>query len=483
MKYLDLIEDSKDDMIKTLCELISIRSVAEQGTDEIPFGQGVHDAFLYMLNLAEKDGFNTLNIENYGGHVEFGGYILDEEGDIVGTNDEAFGVLVHLDVVPEGNDWEFPPFGGEISEGKIYGRGAIDNKGPAVCAYYAMKALKDSGFMPEKKVRLVLGLDEEAAWKGMEKYLQKVKAPDMSFTPDAVFPVIHGEKGILIFELAKKINKGISKGLELRSFKGGNAANMVADFARVVVRDDNPKMYDKIREKATKYKKKHEYKLNVKGIGKSLEITTKGVSSHGARPESGLNAISIMMDFLKELPFANEDVKDLIAFYNKHIGFELDGTSMGCGLSDEQSGSLVFNVGMIEMDAQAGIITINIRYPVTMDETAVYDAMMPIVNRYNLGVVKLKHQHAIYFPKDDPLITTLMNVYRKHTGDNESQPIVIGGGTYARAVENAVAFGGLFPEQEDVTHKKDEYIDIDNMILMSKIYAEAIYELTEKSSS
>ena len=479
MKYLELIENSRDDMITMLQELIAFRSVNEEGTADMPFGKGVHDSFFYMLNKAKQDGFDTENIENYGGHLEFGGYILDEEGDIIAKGDEVFGILGHLDVVSEGNDWDFMPFGGEISDGKIYGRGAIDNKGPIVAAYFAMKALKESGFVPEKKVRLILGLDEETKWVGMRKYLEKVKAPNLGFAPDAEFPVIHAEKGILIFELAKKFGKDISKGLELRSFKGGSAANMVADFARVVLRDEKTENYDKIKDEAAFYRNEYKRKVNVKGIGKSLEITVKGVSSHGARPEEGLNAISIMMDFLGRLHFANEEVNDFIAFYNEHIGFELDGSSLGCSMLDEASGNLILNTGLIDMDNKAGILTINIRYPVTKRDDDVYDAMMPVINKYNIGIVKGKNQKPIYFPKDDPMIKILMDIYKKHTGDDKSQPLVIGGGTYARAADNIVAFGAEFPGDENTAHKKNEYIEIDKMVLMAKIYAEAIYELSE----
>lgn len=480
MKYLELIEASKDEMVEMLKHLISIRSVAEEAaTADKPFGEGVHDAFMYMLEKGVQDGFTVQNIENFGGHIEFGGYILDEEGDIVGVGEEILGILVHLDVVPEGSDWDFPPFGGEIAGGKLYGRGAMDNKGPAVASYFAMKALKSAGFVPEKKVRLILGLDEETKWIGMDKYLQKVKAPTVGFAPDADFPVIHGEKGILIFELAKKIKKVTAKGLELRSFKGGEAANMVADFARVVVRDEQVSTYDKIKEEAAKYRDEYKRKVNVKGVGKSLEITAKGVSAHGAKPEEGLNAISIMMDFLSRFSFSSEDVNEFISFYNGHIGFELDGTGMGCGLSDEASGGLVFNAGLIEIDSEAAILTVNVRYPVTLSDETVYNSMTNILNKYDIGIVKLKHHRPVYFPKDAPLIKELMDIYRKHTGDNNSEPIIIGGGTYARAAENLVAFGCVFPGDKDVNHKKNEYIEIDKMLLMSKIFADAIFSLSK----
>ena len=479
MKYLELIENSRDEMVKTLQELIAIRSVEEAGTDDKPFGEGVHNAFMFMLEKAKQDGFAVENIDNYGGHIEFGGYILDEDGDIAGTTEGILGILAHLDVVPEGNDWDFPPFGGEISSGKVYGRGAMDNKGPAVASYFAMKALKDAGFVPGKKVRLILGLDEETKWRGMDKYLAKAKAPDVGFAPDAEFPVIHGEKGILVFELAKKLKKTVVKGLELRSLSGGSAANMVADFARAVVRDVKPETYERIKDEAAAYRDEYKRKVNVKGVGKSLEITARGVSAHGSRPEEGLNAISVMLDFLGRLTFANEDVNEFISFYNGHIGFEFDGKSLGCGFSDEPSGGLVLNTGLAGLDGEAAILTINIRYPVTKSEDEVYGSMTEILNKYDFGLVKLNHHRPIYFPKDAPLIKTLMDVYRKHTGDLSSEALVIGGGTYARAADNLVAFGCLFPGDEDVNHKKNEYIDIDKMVLASKMFADAIYELSK----
>ncbi|MBK5261922.1 MAG: M20/M25/M40 family metallo-hydrolase, partial [Peptostreptococcaceae bacterium] len=189
MEYLKLIEEYKDEMIKTLQELISIKSVAEPALNDsedgfLPFGKGVHDCFKYMLDKATADGFDTENVDNYGGHIEFSGYFLDESGEIIGTSTEIVGVLAHLDVVPEGSDWKYEPFAGEIADGKVYGRGASDNKGPLVASYYALKALKNSGIVPGKKVRLILGLDEETNWDGMKHYFSKEKSPDLGFTPD-----------------------------------------------------------------------------------------------------------------------------------------------------------------------------------------------------------------------------------------------------------------------------------------------------------
>ncbi len=474
--YIGLIDQYREQMIETLRELIAIPSVGGAAEGDMPFGQNVQEALEYMLAKGQADGFEVENIDNYGGHIDFGGEIYDQQGALAELSGETMGILSHLDVVPEGSGWDYPPFGGEVADGKLYGRGAIDDKGPTIAAYYAMKAIKDSGLMPEKKVRLILGLDEETGWKGMEYYFKKVKAPDFGFTPDAEFPAIHGEMGLLIFELAKKIGKSVNKGVVLRRISGGNAANMVPDFAKALIRADS---YEEIKAKLTAFRQETGYQIKATGRGKSMEISCVGQSAHGAQPWKGQNAISILMMFLEQVGVVNEDAADFIDFYNRHLGFETDGSSLGCGFSDRLSGKLILNVGMIEMDEEVARLTINIRYPITMNDQQIFDGMLEAVNHYDLGIVKLEHRAPIYFEPDDPMITTLMEVYRKYTGDQDSKPIVIGGGTYARSAKNIVAFGMMYPGEPEVEHQKNEYVSVDNLVRSAKIFAEAICRLTD----
>lgn len=463
------IKENKAEMLSSLSNLISIPSVAVETNGGAPFGQNVQQAFECMLEMAKNEGFETYNADNFGGHIDF-----------KGTEEGVVGIIGHLDVVPEGDGWDFEPYGGEIIDGHICGRGTMDDKGPVVASFYAMKALKECGYKPKRTIRLILGLDEETNWHGMDYYVDHVdRLPDFGFTPDGDFPAIHGEMGIIIFDIVKKFKLSSGNGLQLSSIKGGTAANSVADFARAVLHDDSGKGYDEIKEQVAVFRKEKNCKINCKGIGKSFEITVQGISAHGAKPHQGKNAISIIMEFLGRLNFANEDTNDFIGFFNDCIGYDLHGENMGCEFEDEPSGKLIFNVGMIDVDKKIAQVTINIRYPVTIDDEQVYSGIMTVLNRYDLGIVKGKTQEPIYIPVDAPIIETLMDIYRNHTGDKQSEPLVIGGGTYARAMDNIVAFGARFPEEPELGHQKNERISVDSMMKLAEIYAEAAYRLSE----
>lgn len=474
--YIERIDGYRDQIIDTLKVLTSFKSVVDKGEGGYPFGSEVHSSFMYMLDKAKAEGYDILNIDNYGGHIEIPGYELDEDGEVIATASETLGIPIHLDVVPAGDGWDTDPFKAHIADGKIFGRGTTDNKGSAAAIYFAVKSLISSGFVPSKNIRIILGLDEETEWEGMKYYMERVDAPDFGFVPDADFPVINGEMGITVFELAKKLDKTNDTGVELRSISGGNAPNMVPDNARAVVLSDS---YKEIKANLLEYKEETGYEIKAKGVGKALEISVVGKSAHGAKPEDGQNAISILMDFLGRVGFANEGVRDFINFYNSKIGFELNGKSIGAGLYDDPSGQLIFNAGQIKMDKDAAILTVNVRYPVTCTDEDVYNGMIPILEEYNMGLVKLIHKAPIYYPVDHPMIMTLMDVYEKNTGDSESKPLVIGGGTFARAIPASVAFGPRFPGKPEVQHQKNEYIEINDLMEITKIYADAIYELTK----
>lgn len=466
MKFEDLIEGYQDEIVKSTQEIVRIKSIEGDAKPEAPFGEGSAKALEYALKLSESLGFAVENFDNYAGHAD------------LGTGQETVGVLVHLDVVPEGDGWTYPPYAAEIHDNKIYGRGTIDDKGPAIATLYAMKAIKESGIILSKKIRLIFGTNEETGWGGVKYYFNKVKAPDLAFTPDAEFPVIHGEKGVLVFKLHKNFNNVSNGSIKIKSIKGGNRPNMVPDLcnANLVIAED---IKDEFCIIFDEYIERTAYNITMDDNGKEITLKSVGVSAHGSLPHSGKNAISQLLGLFNEINQNNYEALQFLKDFNDMIGMEYNGQSIGCGLEDDISGKLIFNVGIIEMNESEVKLIINVRYPISNTAEDVYEGVEKAVKGTGIEVKKGVDMKPIFVPEDNHLVQTLMKVYKEVTGDNESKPITIGGGTYARAMSNAVAFGPLFPNQEELAHQKDEFISIDDLMKCTNIYAKALYELAK----
>lgn len=465
MEFISLVDSYKEDIIKSTQDIVRIKSIEEEAKPNMPFGEGPYKALKHVLNLSEDMGFKTKNFDNYVGHAD------------LGQGDEIVGVLVHVDVVPEGDGWTYPPYDAEIHDEKIFGRGTLDDKGPAIAAMYAMKALKESGVKLNRKIRIIFGTNEETNWGCMNHYFKHEKAPDMAFTPDADFPVIHGEKGIINFDLVKKIGSKSCNNIIIKKVKGGNAPNMVADYCEAIL---NVEDMEKVEQQLKSFVEKTKYPLYMEKQGENIKIMAEGISAHGANPEKGKNAISYLMAFLQELIPNSCNIGKFINIYNEKIAFEHFGRKIGCGFEDDVSGKLSFNPGVIEMNDEEIKLTINVRYPIKSSSEEVYKGIRQELEGTGIDVIEgSKDTKPLYIPKDNFLVEKLMKVYREQTGDVDSQPITIGGGTYARAMENAVAFGPAFPGQEDVVHQKNEYISIEDLMKITKIYAHALYELAK----
>ncbi len=474
MNYLDILETYREDMLKTLKESVSIPSVQSAAVrtvdgDIYPFGRGVQTAFEHMLGVGANMGFDTFNDDNYGGHIEFRS---DEAGA------ETFGIVAHLDVVPEGYGWKSDPYSPRIEDGVIYARGVSDDKGPLVASLYALKAIKEAGIKPKKNIRLILGLDEEVGKEGMTHYLESAGMPDFGITPDGEFPLINGEMGILFFDLSQKLTSARGReGLRLTKLQSGTAPNAVPASARAVIAASDNAMYELIKDRIAQYTFETGFKIRAKKQGSSLVLETEGKAAHGAHPELGINAISIMMDFLGRLQFACEELNDYIAFYNEYIGFNLNGENMGCCFEDEPSGKLIWNVGMASFSEEMASVTVNIRYPVSCTAEQVYAEIEKTTENTRIGIVKTMGEDPIYMPLDHPMVEKLMDAYISETGDTENQAITIGGGTYAKMLKNTLAFGGLFPGEPDTMHQADERLDLESFYKMARIYATAIYNI------
>ena len=423
---------SDEKMIETLNGLCSYKSVAERtGNPDCPYGVETNAALKYMLDVCREFGFRTENLDNQLGYAE------------IGEGEELFGILVHLDVVPAGDGWDYEPYGATLAENRIYGRGVIDDKGPAVACIYAMKDLLDLNKKFRRRIRIIFGQTEEAGeWDDMQYYKDHEELPLLGFTPDAHFPAIYAEKGIYQFKVICPMAKSGFKRIE-----GGVAANMVPNSANAEI---------------------------VLPDGSTESFTAAGVAAHGSTPEAGENAVSNLMQEIAE--FCREkgiETPYLTDFYNKYIGYDTTGKGLGIDSGDDVYGKLTLNVGRVYTDNENVNMLFDIRYPVNIEYTDIEAKLEQLIRNLGMDISLNSQSNPVYMDKNGALMTQLVNVYHEMTG-LEGEAELIGGGTYARAMDNIIAFGPTIPGMEQTEHKTNEYISKDAFLLLRKIYRETL---------
>ncbi len=429
---------------KALVELVCIPSVSDEGHSQYPFGEAVDQALRKALQVAGDLGFRT--------HYGAGGYYGYAE---IGEGAEMLGILGHLDVVPPGKltDWDRAPFEPIEKDGLLYGRGTQDDKGPLLASLFAVKALMDAGVKFNKRIRFIMGTDEETLWRCIKRYTEKEEIPSMGFSPDAMFPLIYAEKGVLQFTLE------CQNQTDLR-FTGGSAFNAVPDSV----------FYDGVLEEELAGK------LDELGFAyewKDDGIEVKGKAAHAMIPEEGINAIARLCLALHAIGIQSTAI-DFIA---KEVDEDPNAVRVIGECSDEPSGKLKFNIGMIHL-GEKEIISVDSRIPVTVSKEEVVKKISSSAAGYGMVYKEFDWLAPIYLPKDHPIIATLMKVYRQVSGDEKSEIIALGSATYARAFDNCVAFGAIFSDELLTEHQPNERVDLANLFKAMKIYAHTTYELT-----
>ena len=458
------IKENKENIIKNVQELIQIPSVyIKSSNSKYPFGKYINDALEYTLNLGKDMGFRTKNIDGYCGYIEFG------EGD------ELLGIVGHLDVVPEGEDWTYPPFSGTVSNGCIFGRGAIDDKGPVIASLYAMKYVMETKKI-NKRVRLILGLNEEKDWHCIKYYKAHEEIPSASFSPDADFPCIYAEKAVLTQEIKADISQFKDLDIKVISINcNDNPVNVVPKICSAIlsINTKNIKTTDFINT-LKKIINETNFEIDIYKISNDeIKLTSHGIPSHAAHPDLGINSISRLIIILDKLYKLYGVTIDLFDFFTKFIGLEYNGKKLGINFEDE-SGKLTLNVGFFGIENDFIKIKMNLRVPVHADITKIGAAFIKATCEYiNLDFDTSHYLPALYIDPNSSLIQSLCSIYNKETNSN-CKPIAIGGATFARAFPNCVSFGANFPGDKDMCHQTDEFINIDKLLLACKIYAKAI---------
>ena len=440
------LEQLHTPMKEAIKELVRIPSFLVEGGDGYPFGKAVHEALEKATDIAAGLGFRTW----YDG----AGYYAWAE---IGEGETMIGVVGHVDVVPPGNPahWTTPPFEPDEREGKLYGRGTQDDKGPMMATLFAVKALMDAGVHFHKRVRFIFGGDEENHWRGIHRYLDREETPAMGFTPDAEFPLIFAEKHILQVELVG------SNDVDAPVMDVGTAFNAVPGEA-IYTGPHQDELAAKLEELGFDYERTE---AGVRVLGKA---------AHASLPEQGVNAIARLAIALDAIGCQARTIR----FLARTAGMDYHARAIFGPVEDDVSGKLTFNVGRLVITPEEERLGIDMRIPVTASVEDVTAALKAAAANYGLDVQVRASMPALYVPLDHPLVKTLLAVYREVTSDEDAEPLAIGGGTYARAMPNCVAYGPNFPGAPETAHQANEYVILADLYRAMEVYAEAIYRLT-----
>ncbi|MBE5810162.1 MAG: M20 family metallopeptidase [Clostridiales bacterium] len=456
-KLYDLIDSYADAFAAQLTRWIQVPSVKDETGATVapgaPFGAEVRRMYDMALNDCEAEGFVTRG---------FDGYALDAT--LQGESDEAIAVLGHLDVVPAGDGWAVDPFAAVREGDRIYGRGTSDDKGPSLCALYAMKAIKEAGIPLKKSIRLILGCDEESGWEDMAYYAEHVGLPEVGFSPDASFPLINTEKAMLHMNFTAPVAKD---GLQVKQMFTGERTNVIPGESKALLEGG-----EELAAQVAAYAGKTGLPYTAEVTAEGVWVTAEGIPGHSAYPTGRRNAIGMMLKLFKEL-----GVKGAFATLADVVGMESHGESLGCACEDAVSGPLTCNMGILHLEDGVIFCTLDMRVPITADLNKLAANAKAALPGFTVVHESQKEPHHV--PAESELVSNLLAAYHEETG-LPAEPQSTGGGTYAKCLKQGVAFGASFPDDEDLAHQAGEYSDLSKMITATKIYANALVRLAGK---
>lgn len=456
------IDAHKEEMLADIIELCKIDSAKGPYAEGKPFGQGPFEALAKGLEIGEKYGFAITNYDNYVGTID----LNDKE--------KQLDILAHLDIVPGGEGWTVTtPFEPVIKDGKLYGRGTSDDKGPAMTALYAMRAIKELGIPVKKNVRLILGTDEECGSSDIRYYYKKEEEAPMSFSPDAEFPVINLEKGSIHGEFEAEFEKCDALP-RMVAFKSGVKSNVVPPKAYA--------LFEGLDGSETEaFAKQFEAELGV-----TFEVTSEngllkleafGESAHASTPEKGTNALTALLTVIDKMNLADCGQIKLVKALNKMMPHgDNHGASLGINHEDEISGKLTLAFTMLDVTDTNLKGDFDSRCPICATEENTFEVVknQMIENGFNFLTEHMSPSH--YVDGNSPFVQTLLKCYEQYTG-RKGECIAIGGGTYVHHLKNGVAFGPSMPETETGIHGPDEFAVIDELVTATKIFAQVIVDL------
>lgn len=411
----------------------------------------------------------------------------------------VLGLVVHGDVQPvDASAWTIPPFEGSVKNGRVIGRGAADDKGPLVQALLAMKSMKEAGPARTHTIRLLVGSDEESANTDIKEYLAGHRAPDVALVLDSAFPVVVGEKAWQAISVTTPFGDpprdGRGLGYEVVELEAGLAASIVPDRARVVLKRTSPgTSFEALFAKLRKKTPRPDTKLETKDRGETAEILVRGRSAHsGVNIEGGRNAL-VSLAYLLEGELPASDADDLLAFARR-AGRDLVGTALGIATSDPVWGHLDVNVATVAAGdgpwgyasglpkEKARTLTVNIRRIPKLSGADLKARLENLIRVTNASTGARLVPSGFFddepkvFDPQAKLVKRLLAAYRRGTG-TDAPPAISGGGTYAKRLPNAIAFGMWFPGKPYPGHDVDEQMEVADLHRGVHVLLEALVDL------
>lgn len=453
------VDEHLDEIVRDLVAILRVPSVRSKAVPDAPFGLEVKRALDLFLARARQDGFAVDGLPGTAGHVEWG----PADAPIVG-------ILAHLDVVPAGAGWQHDPFGAEREGDRIYGRGAMDDKGPAVASYWALLAVRSLFDAPRRRVRLIVGGDEESGFECMHRYLAAFEMPALGFTPDAAWPIVTAEKGITTLLLSAAVGDGGDG--RLVALSGGTRPNVVA--AEAEARLDLPSaLHARATAAMAAAPRPEGTRVETESAADgALLVRAHGRAAHASLPQAGHNAAAALLLALAAVDALAPSLRRALDHLGRS-GMDLDGDALGVRCADDESGPLTANLGTISLVGGRIEAAYNLRYPVTVRLEELVAGARAAAAPAAVEVVSEGGHAPLRADPNWEIVRTLDRVFEAETG-LRSHHVAIGGGTYARELPQGVAFGAQWAEDDERAHSAEEYLSVERLRRMVAIYARAI---------
>lgn len=450
----EMVED-----IFALCRVNSERMPAKEG---MPYGEGPAQVLDEALKMGAAYGFQVRNYDNYVGTVD------------LNQKEKQLDILAHLDVVPAGEGWKVTgPFEPVLKDGRLYGRGTADDKGPAVAALYAMRAVKELGIPVTKNVRLIVGCDEECGSSDIRHYYQEEKEAPMTFSPDAEFPVINVEKGRLEGHFTGSFPK--SQGTaRLVSLNAGTKINVVPAKAFAVTEGVD---MEAMEQAAKAVERETGISFTFSPQGNGIQITAEGVNAHAAHPEGGNNALTGLLVLVSRLPFTDCGQTACLKNLSQLIPHgDMYGKSLGIAMEDDVSGKLTLAFSMLNVTQEGLEGYFDSRCPICATEDNVLLVVKEKLKQAGVTLLTDSMKEPHHVDGESLFVRTLLSVYEEYSG-RKGECLSTGGGTYVHDLKNGVAFGAAMPGTDNNMHGADEFAILDELVVSAKIFAQVIVKL------